>query len=474
MIKKEDMLKISEEPKLSTPVVSQTPTGSGTNTEPILRDNSEVSYTSPMVDAELAAIQVLKNSQLSLVDSPAAQHITGMKTRVIYFNQVTPKANNDVISISSPGDTNHTKYNRVENLIITTNSELSLSFAQSEGDVSSATTASAVIYPGTVRPYPNDLFYSYEQTRGVLYRVTSVTPIYNTPETGFNIEFEKHYDQFDPDQLTNLVEGYYVFNFETLGTGGNTILERSMYDIYRVIDKSFKEISEEYTNRFFDKQKNTIYYHHVYSKTPTEFISMGEPPDTLVSSSSVQDRDIKILDPYVITFFAKAFENQKLISKNYSIYPITPIWIDKEFDDIYKFTIFNAIKCRDIRYLKYYYQLPVRFQKRTLRDITYDGWYYFEPIGMFGERCIDIYPPSFITRIIENTLYTITYDKPEHLKYNTIIRFMNIPDYIPTVQEIETYMRDIAFMPDSEFYGTAPLILYMMNYTKNLITKKTY
>lgn len=481
LVKKTNMATIPVEQPLVDPIISPIPTGSGTNIEPISQTPNEISPLGTVVDSELSVLQDLKNAQLDIGTSPAIKHLAGSKTRVIYFNQMEPKQSNDVVNVVNPSAVNNTKYNRIENFIIITDSEINSSFqVEDDGVVNNEQTSSGLVYPGTVQPYPNDLFFVYEDMEHVvLYRITAVTPIYNSAETGFKIEFMKHYDQFDPDQMTNLISGYYVFNFEAVGTGNKSVLEKTMYASYKMVTDIFNTMSEEYTSRFFNRDKNIIKLDYEVPKASDilQFVDMGKPLQSQVSEmllSADTNGVMHIFDPYVIEFFGKAFEKSKVQHKGYSIYPIMPVWIDDAFKQTYKFTIYNAIVRRNPELIKYPYVYPIKFQKRTIRDCIYDGWYYFEPITAFGENCIDIFPPNFINRIKSNTPYSATFDDVKYLKYNVIISFMNKKDYVPTVDELKPFIDSVELMSDVELYGIGPLILYMCTYYQDLIQRKTY
>jgi hypothetical protein len=58
------------------------------------------------------------------------------------------------------------------------------------------------------------------------------------------------------------------------------------------------------------------------------------------------------------------------------------------------------------------------------------------------------------------------------LKYNVFIRFANIQDYIIDEADITPFMNNIDLMDDVEFYGIAPLLLYVCYHFRQTVNKR--
>lgn len=450
---------------------------------------------SPGLNDEFFAMQNLKRNQLDLQNSEALKHIAGTRTFVTYFNQVSVKANNDFSNVTAPNSVNTTKYNRIDNCIIIIDSELTPSFNNDNGLVTNEITGSGYMFPG-FRVYPNDLFYVHElpNQKGVLYLITNVEPVTQLENTGWKIEFTKHYDQFDLDTMTNLIDGHYVFNFSNVGTENKIIIERSIYELYKILDDVFTTISNEYLSRFFDYGANVIRF---VKDNGTSFIDnfidnmVGVEPEESheawmshhrhFPNDNLLEGHVKehIFDPYLMKFILNNFSRHPMQHKGYSVCPMIPVWISDKYTERYKYTIYNAIVQRNPKYIKFDTQIAIPFNVRTERELRFKDWSYFEMVEMdASERIIEnkdylMYPMNLIDNIKLNKLYNK--DDP-YEKYNVLIQFINDPErkFVPTAREFAKFKEEIEFEDDNILYGTAPLIMYMCIYYMDLISRKTY
>lgn len=440
-----------------------------TNME-IFTDKTSLTHISDKsLNDEFAALQTLKDHQLNL-QSPAISHISGARNSVIYFNQVEVKSNSDVMNVTSPSDINSTKYNRIDNMIIVTEEEIVSNFETDEnGMTKNDITGTGKVFPGFT-PYIGDLFYISEiKEIGILYQIISVDPISQYEGTGFNISFRRFYSQFSPEQLLSRVENYYVFRFEAVGTNQKPVMEKSLYEVYDAVKETRRLISNEYLNRYFDNYKNIIYYHqksNIFNDLNNESLI------NFAKNATLDLSDFKIVDPYVILFYnsCSIFEKYPIDLNDSSIIPEVPLYLTDKFKDTFKFTIYNAIQKRDKTYIKYSYFEPIKYNVKTLIEIPYTNWYYFKAIIEKNENCIDIYPENLINRIQNNLLYTDI----NLLKYNIIIKYFNIKDYVPNYDELINLQKNIEFSEYSELYGVAPLIMYICAYFEELVSQKTY
>ena len=477
-IKKFSDLPISDlEKPIQTPTISPESTESGNNDEFFEKDNPKIDtpYTDPSIDEEMKALQRLKESQLSVSSSEAIKHLAGTKTAVIYYRQIELKVDRDTINVTSGTDPeNKTRYARYDNMIVNTDGELNSAFEVDDGVVKNEITASALVYPG-FKPLPNDLFYANEKFgKGVLYKVINVEPIAAFDDTGFRIEYQRHYTQFDPAQMANKVDEYWVFNFDAVGKsvdGAGVVLERKIYNVYRKVKETFKAVSEEYLDRFFDKNKNVIRWHYRLEPPDPDYKNLGnlgyEPP----CPPRYQD----IFDPYVMAFFEKTELHSALTYKNYSVFPISPFHENDEFEKIYKMSVFYAIKARKPNLIKEIYTVTKPFLTISLREQAWRGWYYFDITrNLEDPDHIKVYPDRLIPKIVKNDLYTKEHDDLDLLKYNLIIKFMNNKDYYPSEEELQVFIDEVELIPDDELFGVAPLLLYICNYYSESILRKGY
>jgi hypothetical protein len=416
------------------------------------------------VDTELNMLQSLKQSQLNL-QSPLIRHLAGTKNKVVYYSQATNGFNNDNLNVTSPSPINRTKYNRIDNMIIITTEELSQSFTiEDDGLANNEITASGFMFPGT-DPKSGDMFYMQEiDNNGILYYVTTVEPITALDKTGWQIQFAKHYDQFEPHQLDHLVSGYYIFNFESVGTDTRVVYEHTVYNTHQYITQFFNELSNEFLRRFFDGSRNIIVYHYNDSS-----IYMDE---NFLFPKGIFTKNI--FDPYLIEFFAKAFNAQRLMYRGYNIFPINPIWIDEDsFNTAYKYSLFNALIKRNSDLITYRYYYPTQFKSTNIKDLSYEKWWYFELLPLTNLGCITIYDNEFIQRIKSNTPYAYNDPHSPNIKYDLIINFINNLDYVPSIHDFKLF-KDIDLMDDTELYTMGPLLLYICNWYIHLIGQKTY
>ncbi len=468
-----DMQMSQLEKPITTPEISQESTASGNNDDIFDHSNpkADTPVTDPGLHRELEILQDLKEAQLDVTDSSEAiRHLAGTKTSVIYYNQVQLQVNGDMINITSGTDAeNKTRYNRIDNMIINTDSELSSAFDITDGVAKNEITSTGLIFPGFT-PFPGDLFYVNEKIgRGVLYKIINVEPLAQIIDTGFKIEFQRHYDQFEPEQLENKVDRHFIFNFEAVGTNKSVVLERSIYDMYRNLKDAFSKVSEEYMHRFYDKNKNIICWKRLVEPDTPDFKYLQN-----LNFQPVEPHVENTFDPYIMRFFAKTGLQSRLTYRRYSVYPESPFNENEVFDKIYRDSVFYAIHARKPGVIKEIYTVARRFQTKSLREQAYKGWFYFDVTRSPEDpNHVKIYPDNLVSRIATNSVYTREHDNLDLLKYNMIIQFVNNKKYYPDIETIDSIIDEIEFIPDDELFGAGPLILYILDYYIDAIETKS-
>lgn len=471
--KKSDMQMSQLEKPIATPEISQESTASGNNDDIFDHSNpkEDAPVTDPGLHRELEILQDLKEAQLDVTDSSEAiRHLAGTKTSVIYYNQVQLQVNGDMINITSGTDAeNKTRYNRIDNMIINTDSELSSAFDITDGVAKNEITSTGLIFPGFT-PFPGDLFYVNEKIgRGVLYKIINVEPLTQIIDTGFKIEFQRHYDQFEPEQLENKVDRHFIFNFEAVGTSKSVVLERTIYDMYRNLKDAFSKVSEEYMHRFYDKNKNIICWKRLVEPDTPDFKYLQN-----LNFQPVEPHVENTFDPYIMRFFAKTGLQSRLTYRRYSVYPESPFNENEVFDKIYRDSVFYAIHARKPSVIKEIYTVARRFQTKSLREQAYKGWFYFDVTRSPEDpNHVKIYPDNLVSRIATNSVYTREHDNLDLLKYNMIIQFVNNKKYYPDIETIDSIIDEIEFIPDDELFGAGPLILYILDYYIDAIETKS-
>ncbi|MBO4734848.1 MAG: hypothetical protein J5614_00490 [Paludibacteraceae bacterium] len=471
--KKSDMQMSQFEKPITTPEISQESTASPNNDDIFDHDNpkEDTPVTDPGLKDELKILQNLKEAQLNVTDSSEAiRHLAGTKTSVIYYNQVQLQVNGDTINVTSATDAeNKTLFNRIDNMIINTDSELNAAFEINDGVAKNEITSSGLIFPGFT-PFPGDLFYVNEKIgRGILYKIINVEPLAQVIDTGFKIEFQRHYDQMQPEQLENKVERHFVFNFEAVGSSKSVVLERSIYDVYRKIKEAFTKVSEEYTHRFYDKNKNIIRWNRLVEPDLPDFKYLQN-----LNFQPVEPHVENTFDPYIMRFFAKTGLQSRLTYRRYAVFPESPFNENEIFEKIYRNSVFYAIHARKPSVIKEIYTVTKRFQTKSLREQAYKGWYYFDVSrSLEDQNHVKIYPDNLVSRIATNSLYSKEHDNLDLLKYNMIIEFVNNKKYYPDMETVEAFIDEIEFIPDDELFGAGPLILYIFDYYIDSIETKS-
>jgi hypothetical protein len=441
------------------------------------RNPLPVPVTDASINEELNLMRNLRDSQNDLSAAGSViKNLSGTKNTVIYFSQSNIKLNTDNFNITAPSPVNSTKYDRIDNMIILTEEELQDNFNVEDGRVDNTPQSSGIMYPG-LSPKTSDLFWMNDVGgKGVLYIISSVSPIATLDFTGFRIEFQRNPDQLSPEEMTNLIRDYFVFKFENVGTDRVTILQHSVANLYDAVTTLYQNVTDEFISRFFDINRNIIRLKHtttLNNDKESNFVILGQE-----NKFKCCDNDIlpqmsrEIFDPYVMEFISQTFSEEKLQYNGYSIFPMNPIWIGEEFKKTYKNSIYNAFSHRKPGIIKYYYHYPILFNASTIRDLAFENWYYFDLISNEDPRCINIFPNGFIARIKGNTLYDEKYDDKSLIKYNVFIKFANIKDYIVSEKDIEPFMTDIDLMEDIEFYGIAPLLLYICYQFRQTVNKR--
>jgi hypothetical protein len=361
-------------------------------------------------------------------------------------------------------------------MIILTEEELQDNFTVEEGHVDNPIQSTGVMYPG-LTPKTGDLFWLNDiGGKGILYIISSVSPITTLEFTGFKIEFQKNPDQLSPEEMVNLVRDYFVFKFENVGTDRVTILQHTVANLYDKVTQLYRSVTDEFISRFFDKHRNIIRIHYTAPQEAaieSSFVTLGdEDKFSCAESDIIPSLSRDIFDPFVMEFISQTFVEEKLQYGGYSVFPVNPVWIGEDFKKVYKNSIYNAFSHRRPDIIKYYYHYPILFNATTLRDLAFENWYYFDLMANEDPRCVNIFPPGFVARIKGNTPYDENYDEKTLLKYNIFIKFANIKDYLINEKDILPFMKDIDLMDDTEFYGIAPLLLYVCYHFRQTVNKR--
>jgi hypothetical protein len=100
--------------------------------------------------------------------------------------------------------------------------------------------------------------------------------------------------------------------------------------------------------------------------------------------------------------------------------------------------------------------------------------YYIDYTENRSEKYVDIYPENFVEKVCLNTKYDKQHDKLENLKYNWLIEFINNKKYQVSISDAEAFIEDVDIIPDNEFFGIGPILLYALSVTQEYILKKNY
>ncbi len=473
MIRKISELPVADiEKPMPTPVIKPLEENHKAKNQEVFTDKKALTpIVNKSLEEEMRALNTLKDAQSNL-QGEVFRHIQGTKNTVIYFNQVVVKANDDVMNATGPNDTNATKYNRIDNMVIMFPEEVSPNFeGGDDGIVKNDLEGRGTMVPGFT-PYVGDLFYSKEQKElGTLYQVTSVEPMSTYSESAFNITFTKYYDQFSPEQMIDKISNYYVFNYDAVGTKASKVLERSMYEVYNAAIEAYRRISSEYLSRYYNRIKNIIFFNENTSyEEKADYSGMSDAQKVLHGLFW----DINVVDPYVIKFLGiTLFARHPLEYKSFTINPYFPLTLksDIHWENKYKYSIYSAIQLRDKSYIHYRYFYPEKYYPSSLKDMSYKDWCFFDLRESKTEACVDFYPQNLLSRIINNVEYL---PKDKDYRYNPIIKFFNIEGYIPSLEEFNAMYDKIEFADYSSFYGAAPLLLYLSAYFQELIQQNEY
>lgn len=319
-------------------------------------------------ETEKRVIDNIISSKLETKKLPVMR-LTGAKTTVTYFAQITDLVNDYLTNVNSFNsiDPNLARYKQIEKFVMLFKSELTPDVeADQVTGVSVEQSGSCFVLPNTIQPKPNDFFIMEQYSVKNLYRVTNVNINTLENEKGYEISFALYIQNFDLDQhsFRNCIAERWIFEYRHIGTEFRTLFREEEFEYLIIMRKLYVELSDAYVINFYDNVLNTFLF-EVGVDTNTH----EDLPYTVVGdNSSVILPDVKIPQYYKgLKFYER--EMIEFIRKNNIFYNCKKIVNPTQFftsrRNVYRETIYGVLESRDIKKLKYYYFIPTHLTIAT-------------------------------------------------------------------------------------------------------------
>lgn len=337
------------------------------------------------------------------------------------------------------GNQSPLRFDKIEEFPLYDLEQVVLQLSDSESGLDSNFESEAKIMPGTIRPYPNDIFIIPTLRHDAyVFRVTNITYDSVIQNSFYKIEFRLEWIDSEKE---NWLEKQTVSNniciLENIGTDTNCIIEAGVYNKINTLKGYYDNIKDIFKTMFYNERHNVM---TVEFEPHTEWY-----------------------DSYMGEFINR---NNLLNDKNdlYTILLTNQCLSDPRYKIKYTKTIFNFIEKRDknlIRDFRYHLRPGV-----TVPGSSFATWadrrIKVTDIHNYEVKSISIFQQEFYDAIINNKL-------GDSETVNLIVKYIN--DDTLNINVInEKIVSEILYMDNGiEQYYTIPIILYIMKF----IVKKT-
>lgn len=281
------------------------------------------------------------------------------------------------------------------------------------------------ILPGTIVPTPGDFFSINALQNKVLFKITDVTP--DTITNGANMfKVTMNIDQTDISVINENIVEEYNFLIDNVGTGMNTTIKSSIYDLV------------EFTEDILTKLK--LYYKELF---------YAQRVDTFIWK--FKDR-LNLYDPFLIEFIIR---NNILKNSEYYLFIDQKIGLYQTFGIDYSRTFFGAIernKLRDdmlINPIATEIEQPLSILTSRIESYHELG---FNKLKDFMAEPIEAIDEDLINNIKQKKLYDNSYK-------NIIIKyFLNQPISKDDIELLD----DLDYLQSREYFYNIPIIIYIL------------
>ena len=386
-------------------------------------------------------INSISNITKDLLKNPYYLFTDKKGAMVVYYNINREKSTLDEaarIPYSDLGPNCPFRFNRITDYFLYGIDRVQLSLENGEAGLESGDIGGeAIVLPGNITPYPGDYFEISHTGETWLFRVNHVDK--DTLDDGANIwKLTYKLEHVDNSKILELVSEDFRFITNNMGTGFNTIVQSTKYDVAETLDNICIALKNYYIELFYNKKVQTFIFKDLYEDY--------------------------FYDPYLIEFL---ITNNILKGSSDYIYIEHKIPKPGTFFINYNKTFYKSFEDRDIDHLK-----------NAKTSSTAD--YIDNKISIFGSRPEDYFSinykidliknilvlldPEIVTNVIENKLF----DTPDKKIYNVFVKHFNKIDFdISDFDAIE----NLDYEDNIRIFYVVPLMIYCLeNYIKTLLT----
>lgn len=390
-----------------------------------------------------------------------SKYIHGSPSFVTYYGKDLSKSTEDPGLngvYETVGNESPIMYQKIENFPIFNFEEINpdVNYDEETG-FSTNLEGTAIMLPGTIKPFTDDRFMiSYLDRKDIMFRISNVEIGSIANKVYYKISFYRTTNKEDVMLDENISETYETL-YDNVGKDEKILVRKDIYKILEELELNFGKLRSDYLSTFYHENINSILYGNEFEYR---------------------------YDNYLITFIRN---NNLFIKRNTFMYNlIIEPWIEGSgTNSIYKHTLYNAIETKstkfllnEINYVKSSItslkagSLPLlrSYPYRNCKVCDYVGTglidYNFSfcpgsPVNLFADSNLEKYK-LFNDEFLNNIKNNIQYNDNLHFIENIIIMYMNNYDSKNLAIYINENSNNI-IIDSYEKFLLLPIILYIIN-----------
>lgn len=200
-------------------------------------------------------------------------------TTYYHINNINSIADSGLLNVERIlGEDSPIRFQQIDNFPIYGIDTMKLDFGEEEEGLTISYDSEGTILPGTIEPYPNDIFVVSYLNRNYLFMVTNVE--YGTIKSnnywriGFTLKSVNHDDSIISSQI---LEKYNCI-MDNIGTEDRCLIRSDMYEKINTIKVWYNRIMKDYITTFYNSRYNSFLINNeestwLYDKYLTHFIN---------------------------------------------------------------------------------------------------------------------------------------------------------------------------------------------------------
>lgn len=332
------------------------------------------------------------------------------------------------------------RYNRIDDVPLLGIENVVLAISDEEQGLDMDYEGDALVPPGVLEPYENDMFAINHLGQAFLFYITSVEMDTVKAHNFYKINFAL-WSVDDWEKIDDQVVERYTCIYDNIGTDNKCVIRNDEYEVLQRVDKLFVNIMEAYKLYFYDKKLNSFLCH---------------PMDAYVE-----------YDPYINKFisstqlFRRANDLTALVTVNENY--------DPKFEQRYDRSIFNAMIKRNLKWFQHR-----RVKKMPIKDLssTFKYFHIENVAGVYLDKEGDMdYLPMTLNDLLDR-YPTLTEEEVNIVvkrtpMYKLIARYFYDQDLsIANIDLDELEKADFDFLNANNImeYRLTPLLLYILKF----------